>query len=1154
MRRFWDIVIEPILDAVQPKILVEIGSDRGDNTSNLLEFCQHNDARLHVIDPLPKYDFETWKEKYHGHLIFHKDLSLNALPLIEKFDVVLIDGDHNWHTVFNELKLIEQKCQENSQVFPLVMLHDIGWPYGRRDLYYDPENIPDEHQQPYEKKGMRLDSPGLVDEGGLNHHLYNAVRANESKSGVLTAIEDFLGGTRQQLDLIKLPGLHGLGILVPEQSRRENAELANLLEKLNPSTLVVNYVERLEEARLEEQVERSEQRAKLQKLRKDFDELSKDFDELSEDFDDLRAEFQAESTKLRDAQKEAAGLRRKLNEAHSEIRRGRADARQARKETRQARADTNRLKRWLDELDAGVAALLDSRQWKVGYAVGEVYRRIRRRPRTKTPQKAVTDALAGYHNWQESQRQLRARSVTGGQPNGHEPTASENSPQADPNVGTTEGNDDSVESEADPFLTTASKQRYHGSPEYVLRELGSLPPPTILIPIYNAYENVKICLEAVVRNTTAPAELLLVNDASSDLRISSLLEEYEILENVRVLENESNLGFVKTVNRGFAESRGDVVLLNSDTEVTPRWLENLMLAAYRDSRTATATAISNNAGAFSVPDAGVANSTPKELDEDNTGRLIMQHAEQIYPRSPTSNGFCMYIKRAALNETGGFDADNFPRGYGEENDFCMRALKLGWNHVVDDATFVFHERLASFGAEKNRLLAHARKALNRIHPEYTRLARAFVVSEDMKRVGRNTEAAFRRFAAEEVQVKPRVLYVIHQGGGGTPHTNLDLMEALADRYSPYLLVSDSVQLSLFRYTEEGLVPLEQWDLRDRCQPTEFSRPDYRAIVFELLVRYRFELVHVRHLLGHTFDLPEIAAQLDIPVVLSFHDFYFSCPTIHLLDDDQEYCGGICTPGFGQCTLPLEPLKDLPILKHAWLHTWRDQVEKMTRHVDVFVTTSGTAKEVYLRSLPHLRNRRFEVIEHGRDLIQEHLAASPDGDRIKILIPGNIGLSKGGHFIQDLKQADVEDRLEFHLLGNVASSFKGLGVEHGPYERGEFNNYVRDIRPSFMGVFSIWPETYCHTLTEAWAAGVPVLASDIGTLRERVTTHGGGWLLNHKNPSKSYRRILEIASDKEAYEQELERANLHGIRSTREMADNYEALYKSIVHKRRAFSP
>ena len=549
---------------------------------------------------------------------------------------------------------------------------------------------------------------------------------------------------------------------------------------------------------------------------------------------------------------------------------------------------------------------------------------------------------------------------------------------------------------------------------------------------------------------------------------------------------------------------------------------------------------------------GVANDTPRELDEDTVGRLVTQHAKQIYPQSPTANGFCMYIKRMALNEVGGFDADNFPRGYGEENDFCMRAQKRGWNHVVDDATFVFHERLASFGAEKNHLLAHARKTLDRLHPEYTRLARAFVASEDMKRVGENTEAAFRRSTSDKVQVKPRVLYVIHGEGGGTPHTNRDLMEALADQYSPYLLVSDSMQLSLFRHTEAGLMSLEHWALRDRCQPAEFSRPDYRAIVFELLIRYRFELVHIRHLLRHTFDLPEIAAQLGIPVVLSFHDFYFSCPTIHLLDNNQEYCGGICTPGFGQCTLPIDSLKDLPVLKHSWLHTWRDQVEKMMQHVDAFVTTSQTTKEVYLRSLHHLCNRRFEIIEHGRDLTQEHLAVSPDEDRIRILVPGNLSFSKGGDFIRDLKQVDTEDRLEFHFLGNLAPAFKGLGVEHGPYKREEFNDYVRYIKPSFMGILSIWPETYCHTLTEAWAVGVPVLASDIGTLRERVTIHGGGWLLNYKNPSESYRKILEIASDKEAYKQELERANLHGTRSTKEMADDYDALYESIIHGRRTF--
>lgn len=710
------------------------------------------------------------------------------------------------------------------------------------------------------------------------------------------------------------------------------------------------------------------------------------------------------------------------------------------------------------------------------------------------------------------------------------------------------------ESPTAPPAAASEHQRFgyqrFGSAEHVLDGLRDARPVTIIIPIHDAYEELAESLPSVVENTAGAAELLLIDDASEDPRISPLLSEYGALENVRVLTNDERLGFSGAVNRGFARCiENDLVILGSDVGVTPRWLENLRLAAYADPRTATVAAISDDAGAFSVPVMGGKNATPEDLGRDDVGRLITQWSGQVYPQTPTANGLCVYIRRAALDEAGPFDAESFPDG--GEDDFCMRALKLGWNHVVDDSTFVFHRRPAGSGNEGQKLAEAARNKLDELHPEYAQLARSFAASRDMKRVSRNVLVAYRGAGSD--RVKPRVLFVIHGAGGGTSFTNLDLMGALADRYSPYVLVSNMLQLTLSRYEPEGPVLVDKWDLGKKYEVTEFSRPDYRAIVFGLLVKYRFELVHVRHLMGHTFDLPEVAARLRIPVVLSFHDFYFSCPTLQLLDDNGKYCGGVCTPGTGrQCTILTPRLEGLPILKHAWLKTWRRHVERMFEHVDAFVTTSLAAKEVYLRSLPGLRDRPFEIIEHGRDLDQEHLAVPPAEEPIRILIPGNINLHKGAGFIRALRQEDSGNRLEFHFLGKIADEFKDLGVDHGTYAREEFNSRVREIEPSFIGIFSIWPETYCHTLTEAWGAGVPVLASDIGALRERVNAHGGGWLVDFDDPEGSYRRIREIASDPATYARGLEQADLRGIRSLHEMSGDYATLYESVLHGRRSF--
>jgi GT2 family glycosyltransferase/glycosyltransferase involved in cell wall biosynthesis len=1097
MQRFWEPVIEPIFEIVQPKYVVEIGSDYGYNTEKILGYCMRSKAKLHVIDPLPKYDADEWQERYGEYLVFHKELSLDALPSIDGFDAVLIDGDHNWYTVFNELKVIESRCEELSQPFPLVMIHDVGWPYGRRDLYYAPETIPEAYRKPHKRKGMHPDSSELLEEGGLNQRLPNATRENEPQSGVLTATEDFLKETSQQLELLTLPVLSGLAIIVPFRLK-ENAALGEFLGTLKLPEAIARLAERTERDRLEMQIELQEDRIALRKLKNQHEKQVKNLREQQ-----------------RVAEARISQLQRSVSKENQET----------------ASPEIERLASWIEQLDAGVSLILNSRRWKLGHTLGQVLRRVLRKPPEPAAPVAIQQVRKEFNAWRN--RSLRQKRSAGAAKTGKPEKPSRDGARP-----------------AAPYSSNTHDLLFVSS-EYVLDTLWTLQPVTIVVPIHNAYEDLERCLKSLVDNTTAPAELLLIDDASTDPRVSGLLSEYETLNNVRVLRNEENLGFVRTVNRGFSECAGDVVLLNSDAEVTPRWLENLILAAHGDPQTATATAVSDNAGAFSVPIIGKKNDTPERLGRDDVGRLVTQRSGQVYPRTPTGNGFCMYVKRAALDEVGSFDAESFPRGYGEENDFCMRAQKLGWNHVVDDATFVFHRRNASFGDERKAIFATARTKLNELQPDYTLLARAFLSSADLKRVGQNVGETFG--SAGDSKVRPRVLFVIQQPGV-TSFRNEDLMNGISEHYSSYLLTSTLTQLRLYRHEPEGAVLLEEWDLRGGIGVTEYSRPDYREIVFGMMVRHRFELVHIWHLIGHTLDLPEVAARLRIPVVLSFNDFYFSCPTVHLIDDHGKHCGGICTPGHGQCALPTPRLQQLPVLKHAYLGTWREQVQRMFDNVDAFVTTSMATRDIHLRSLPALCDRPFNVMEHGRDIEQAHSAARPGEGPIKIVLPGNINHHKGGDFVRDLKRVDTEGRLEFHILGRAAAGFEDLGVDHGLYPREEFNDRVREISPSFIGIFSVWPETYCHTLTEAWGAGIPVLASDIGTLKERVEAHGGGWLLDFEDPEGSYRLILEIASDREEYDRELKRADLRGIKSVREMAKDYESFYQTVLGERKRFKP
>ncbi|NNE74487.1 MAG: glycosyltransferase [Acidimicrobiales bacterium] len=279
-------------------------------------------------------------------------------------------------------------------------------------------------------------------------------------------------------------------------------------------------------------------------------------------------------------------------------------------------------------------------------------------------------------------------------------------------------------------------------------------PITIVVPVYNAPRDVRVCLESVVANTAHPgARLLVVDDASPDPAIAPMLADFAArYERVEVVTNEINLGFLGTCNHGFAlTASADVLLLNSDTVVPPRWLMGMSLAA-AESEVGTVTALSNNAWAFSVPAVNF-NEMPGPIDP--VGRAIRQTSERRYPETPMGHGFCLLIKREVLDATGGFDPV-FGRGYHEETDLSMRAAAAGWRHVVDDATFVEHTGSVSFSGEKADLLIANRAIIDDRHPEYGPRSEQFLVSDEMAAVRARVDALWN---AAIGATRPRVLVV-----------------------------------------------------------------------------------------------------------------------------------------------------------------------------------------------------------------------------------------------------------------------------------------------------------------------------------------------------------------------------------------------------------
>lgn len=227
-------------------------------------------------------------------------------------------------------------------------------------------------------------------------------------------------------------------------------------------------------------------------------------------------------------------------------------------------------------------------------------------------------------------------------------------------------------------------------------DAGALP--VVVVTIHNALEALDACLASLERTLPAGAKVLLADDASPDPRINPMARGwcYRSALDARYVRRELNMGYPANCNAAFAETGdADVVLLDSDTVVTPGWLQQLARCAASDPRIATATPWSNNADTCSFPRLGEPNPAP---DHPESLAEAAAMASPAWPDIPAAAGFCMYVRRAALRQLGGFDAATFGIGGGEQDDFCLRAAAMGWRNVLCDTAYVVHQGGASFGA------------------------------------------------------------------------------------------------------------------------------------------------------------------------------------------------------------------------------------------------------------------------------------------------------------------------------------------------------------------------------------------------------------------------------------------------------------------------
>lgn len=496
----------------------------------------------------------------------------------------------------------------------------------------------------------------------------------------------------------------------------------------------------------------------------------------------------------------------------------------------------------------------------------------------------------------------------------------------------------------------------------------------IIIPVYNALDDLKICLESVKRNTDlSKHRVLILNDNSSDEHVWPYLQSVES-EGILVFNNSKNLGFSGNINKGILNSDRDVLLLNSDTIVTSNWVEKIIECAYSSKGIGTVTPLSNNATICSVPRFCEENKLPEGFELDEYAMLIEKYSMKKYSQIPVAHGFCMFIKREVIDLVGLFDADTFGRGYGEENDFCHRAGQLGYKHVVCDNTYIFHTGTSSFqSTEKLQYIAEHADILRERYPKQERAVSVYCATNPNEDIIDNIKVHTMLSNGRK-----NVLYFLHSdfrkgasdNVGGTQLHVKDLKDALCDQFNIIVAARNDDNLNITVYSGNKEVYFQS-PIPQKSEYAVFSDTGYYELYEWLLRVFQVDVIHVHHILGLSYDIFEAAKDLGIPYFITLHDYYYMCPNEKLFNHVNRFCD--CCTDEKICQICLGKKRDIAKTV-PYKGIWQAQNLKVLSESEMIFTPSNDAKDRYTSVYPFLENK-IKVIEHGLDFENSSVSLS-----------------------------------------------------------------------------------------------------------------------------------------------------------------------------------
>ena len=622
----------------------------------------------------------------------------------------------------------------------------------------------------------------------------------------------------------------------------------------------------------------------------------------------------------------------------------------------------------------------------------------------------------------------------------------------------------------------------------------------IVVPVYRCRKIALACL-AALHASVPDALVIVVDDATPEPALAADLRRLAQQGRIVLIRNSKNLGFPAAANTGIREALAlpaphDVVLLNSDAIVPRRkrhsWLDRLRAAVHAAADIASATPLSNAGGLLSYPQRHGANRPPANGELDAlAARINPGQTVDI----PTGVGFCLYLRHEALREAGLLREDLFAQGYGEENDWCRRAVALGWKNVAVGDVMVAHHDGLSFGASKIGLMVRNAEVMERVHPGYLALvgdwASEVPAQDPLARLRRNLDIARLRRGKSQ----PTTLLVSHASGGGVERAVQTRAAQIAEQGGHTLILRPLADPK----SADGTAIPGWCVVQDVATPEAFPNlafrlPDESAALLQLLELCRPEAVEIHHRLGHAAELPVLLARLRTPITYVLHDYACVCPRITFLGPELAYCGEptdaetcrTCIARAGTRSSENIDVLDLRARSTA----------EFAAAAQVIVPSRDMARRLR-RYFPALQ----PVVAEPEDDSHHHILPRQNTvtECVAVVI-GAISVDKGFHVLRACAE-DAARRalpLRFRLVGmsvdDEALLATGRIFVTGRYTGAEAETLVREQAGQVAFLPSLVPETWNFALSTAWAAGLPAVVFDLGAPAERLRRSGHGSVL------------------------------------------------------------